>query len=82
MVNHDGIDSKVKQGRLVYDNISTILGNGPRTVKLWVPKYQPYELTTPNATYTVMMDGWSPYTATNYGKYGTWDLNEIEKTTV
>lgn len=25
-----------------------------------------------------MLDGWSPYTATNYGKYGTWDLQEIE----
>lgn len=79
-IDNNASNLPVKKGRLVYDNISTILGNGlPRTVKLWVPKGPPYDITTKDKIYTVHMDNWSPYTATNYGKYGTWDLTKIEQ---
>lgn len=55
---------KIKKGRLVYSNIS-------KRIVLWIDKYVPYEMTYSNQIYTVMLDGWSPYTATNFGKYGT-----------
>ena len=84
-VDHNAmVNPKMKKGRLVYDNINAILNNTlPTTIKLWVPKF-PYELTTSHQEYTVMLDGWSPYTATNYGKYGTWNLEKINemKTTI
>lgn len=80
MVDEFGIDSKLKKGRLVYVNLNVILGKSTeREIKLYVDKYQPYELTAEYEIYTVIMDGWSPYCATNLGKYGTWDLEAINK---
>jgi hypothetical protein len=80
----DKTSSSVKKGRLVYSNIDNIVNKNfnERRVVLWVDKYLPYELTDKNQAYTVMLDGWSPYTATNYGKYGTWNLEKIKKMSI
>lgn len=80
MVNEVGVDSKLKKGRLVYNNSDVIINNSSiRPIQLWTDKYIPYELTAKNEIYPVISDGWTPYCATNLGKYGTWDLEEIKK---
>lgn len=81
-VNETGIDSKLKKGRLVFSNLNVILNNSSaRPVQLWVDTKHQYNLTSKDESYAVIMKEWSPSCATNLGKYGTWDLEEIKNKT-